>query len=113
MDELSNFEDSLKKLTEQVNNFSVDTQKHTTVFGGLSLYTKSPLVLLAIPVGIAILLALLKPGFVMYEVSIDGNLPEKKLCFKNLIISTIVITIIVAIAYFGYTYNIKSKTSSE
>ena len=61
MDELSNFEDSLKKLTEQVNNFSVDTQKHTTVFGGLSLYTKSPLVLLAIPVGILCYLLIILP----------------------------------------------------
>ncbi len=103
------FDATLKKLSDQVNQFAGTTIKNNTSDGGSGFLSKinvqSPLVYYcAIPLVIMIVLFFWKPGFVMEEVSIDGNLPEKKLNFKKLFVTSIISTVIIAIIIFIYHY---------
>jgi hypothetical protein len=111
----SEFDATLKKLSDQVSNFTSITvkSKPNPGSGFLSKFdVKSPLIYYcAVPIIIALVLFFWKPGFVMEEVSIDGNLPEKKLSFKKLLVGTVLITAIIAIVIFVYFY--RNKNSDE
>ena len=108
------FETTLKKLSDRVSQFrstTVKSRESILKFGFLSkVNIKSPLVYYgAVPLIVAILLFFWKPGFVMEEVSIDGNFSEKKLSFKKLLGSTILFTSIITIIIFIYFYREKQS----
>lgn len=108
------FDATLKKLSDQVSQFTsiTVTSKPSSGSGFLSkVNVKSPIVYYgAIPVIIAVVLFFWKPGFVMEEVSIDGNLPVKKLSFNKLLVGTAVITTIIAIVIYFYRGKISDDT---
>lgn len=107
------FDDTLKKLSEQVSQFTSSNMVKTSFdnSGMLSkINIKSPFVYyVGIPLLIAIILFFWKPKFVMEEVSINGNISHKKLNFKNLLITTVIITVIISIIIFVYFYQNNKK----
>ena len=69
---------------------------------------------MGIPLLIILVLYITKPNFIMEEVSIDGELPENRLSYKKLLLSTLVATVIIAIVIFIYFFkNPNSKSTSE
>jgi len=109
------FDATLQKLGEQVSHFT-NTTGSTKSSGGSSFLPKfnikSPMVYyVAIPIFVLILLFLWKPNFVTEEVSVEGNMPERKLSFKKLLVGTVIGTTVIAILMFVYFYKNKSFPS--
>ena len=102
------FDATLKKLSDQVSQFTstmIKSKPSSSSYFLSKVNVNSPLVYYgAVPIIIAVVLFFWKPGFVMEEVSIDGNLPEKKLSFKKLLVGTVIFTAVIAIAIFIYFY---------
>lgn len=105
MTETSSFDETLKKLSDQVSQFT--EQPVATKSSGISFSFNSPIMYLTIPIGVAILLFFWKPDFITEEVSEDGKFPTKKTSFKKVIIASLVITTILVVAYFAYNYKKK------
>jgi hypothetical protein len=117
--ETTDFNSTLKKLTEQVSNFATVTSKHkeTTMFNTNNFLHKfnfnSPVVFYgAIFSGILVILFLWKPKFITEEVSVDGNLPEQKINYQKMILSSMVLTALIAVIIFikSYRSDIKKDT---
>jgi hypothetical protein len=60
-----------------------------------------------IPIVIVSLLFLTTPSFVMEDVSIDGEIPIKKVSVKKILYYTILITFLAFILIFAFIYNKK------
>lgn len=110
MTETSSFDETLKKMSDQVSKFT--EQPVATKSSGILFDFNSPIMYLTIPVGVAILLFFWKPYFVTEEVSEDGKLPIKKATFKKVMIASLVITAILVVAYFAYNYNKKKPPTA-
>ena len=121
MSDDENLDNALDRLSKQVSKFSGTDSENTSNKKGLfSMFSKfsfnpenSFVYYGAIPVCIAVALAIWKPGFVMKEVSVDGNMPEQKLCFSRLIVATVIITTIIAILIFIRSYGKKPATKAQ
>jgi hypothetical protein len=107
------FDATLKKLSDQVSQFTSTTINKPTSSGGgflSNISIKSPLVYYGvIPIAVMIILFFWKPGFVMEEVSVEGSLPEKKLSFKKLIVGSVIITTVIAVIIFISYYHKVNK----
>lgn len=98
------FDKTLQKLSEQVNQFSGIKNNNTTLYASQT--TSLPLILgdkkyyyyLGVPIAFLVILYLCKPGFVMEEISVNGDIPTKKISIKKLFISSIVLSIILIVA---------------
>ena len=98
----------VSQLTTTTDSIKTDNSKSykSSLFNTLKL----PVVYYgAVPVCILILLLFLKPTFIMEDVSLDGNFPEKKLSYNKLFVSTIIATSIIAVIIFVYFYRTKSN----
>ena len=108
--EETEFDETLKKLGEQVSQFSTPANNLIPKSGMNFISTfniKSPIVYYgAIPIVIAVILCVMKPGFIMNDVDEDGN-TSKKFNYKRLMVSVISFTMIVAILIFIYFYKMK------
>lgn len=108
MDDTINYDETLKRLSDQVSQFSsttISSSSKTSIIPSI----KSPFVYYSIvPFVILILLWYLKPSVITDEVSIDGDFPTRILSYKKLFVSTIIITLIVFVAYFSYVYKYKN-----
>lgn len=107
----------IKMLNEKVSEITSTNLKS----GGLNKQSafltlnviKSPFVYYgSIPLVILLIFFFWKPGFIMQNVSIDGKLQEKRLNYKKLIIATIIVSSIIFITFFVYSYKNK-KTTKE
>lgn len=112
-----NFDETLRKLNEQVNQFSFSTSNNisvvsTTKFNFSAIANNKIVYYLSLPVGILILLLVLKPGFITEEVSHNGELPKKKISIKLLFLYDLIISVILLIIYFMYNYK-KNKVSTD
>ena len=106
---------TIQSLHEKVNQIRSKTttttmlpsdEKNTSVFSGFIL--KSDVIYYVIvPLIIFFILFFCKPSIIMEEVSIDGKFPEKKRSYKKLIISTLILTVIIVIGIFCYSYTSK------
>jgi hypothetical protein len=102
----SEFEETLQKLSDQVNKFTstttVSNYGNTSGRGFMSkINFNSPLVYyVSIPLGIMIVLFLWKPRFITDEVNGDGEIPKQKLVVKKLLIATVILTTVVCIIIF-------------
>lgn len=110
----TDFDKTLQKLSEQVSQFSgnKNTVLNTSQTTSLPSITgdKKYYYYLGIPVAFLILLYLWKPGFVMEEVSVNGEMPTKKISIKKLFISAIVLsTILIVSILFASVYKGKSS----
>jgi hypothetical protein len=111
---------TIKSLHEKVNQITttntissfVDAKNASNIsfFSG-SIFKPKVIYYVAVPLTILLVLFFWKPNFIMEDVSIDGKLPEKKLIYKKLFISTFIVTFIIAIGIFGYFY--KNKKDIE
>lgn len=113
--ENNEFDSALKKLSEQVSQFAktnVPTQSGGG--GGMSSFLpkiniKSPLIYYAIiPLAIVIVLFFWKPKFVTEEVSVEGELPTRKLSIKRLLLATVIMTVVIAVLIFACSYRKKN-----
>ena len=109
---------TIKSLHEKVNQITTTSTststivsadaKNTSVFSSSIL--KSRVIYYGIiPLTMFLLLLFWKPWFIMEDISIDGKLPEKKLSYKKLFIATFIVTFIIAIGIFSYSYKNKKK----
>ena len=114
----SEIDATIKSLHEKVNQITTTTSAFVvtrntsseSIFSGSIL--KSPIIYYgAVPLTILIILFFWKPSFIMENVSIDGKLPEKKLIYKKLFMSTLIVTIIIAAVFF--IYSCKNKKDVE
>lgn len=109
--ENSDFDDTLKKLSEKVSELTVNnTVKNKPKMESKFLSNvnvKSSLYYGCIPIIIMIIFLIWKPGFVMEEISIDGNLPEKRLSLKKVLFGVFIFTVIISVII--YVKNQKSK----
>lgn len=95
----TNFDTTLQKLSEQVHQFSNFGDQTKSQASWLPSVTgkKKYYYYLAVPIGFIILLYLCEPKFVVEEVSIDGDIPTKKISKKKLFLSSIVLSIILIV----------------
>ena len=111
----TDFETTLQKLSNQVNQFSGNKNNIVqdksqpisipSITGDKKYYYYA-----GIPIAFLIVLYLWKPSFVLEEVSIEGEMPVKKISFKKTLISSVVLsTIVIIIILFFSIY--KPKTS--
>lgn len=109
------FDSTLNKLIDQVSQFTTIDRKYKEGNNLLSkINFKSPILYYGvIPIGIFILLLLWKPNFITDEVSINGNIPERKLNFKKILIATVVLTSIICIIIFVNLSRFKCKESES
>lgn len=109
----SEIHSTIQSLHEKVNQITTKTtttlsseEKNTNIFSGFVL--KSEVIYyLIVPLTIFFILFFCKPSIIMEEVSIDGKIPEKKLSYKKLITSTLILTVIIVIGIFCYFYKNK------
>jgi len=100
----NNLEEKIKKLEEQVNNFSNNSEvskkiTNTPLF--LKLNTKYYVYCyVAVPIVIFIILFIWSPKIITRKISIDGEIPKKKLSFKKLLIATIISTLLILSPFF-------------
>jgi hypothetical protein len=105
------YNDTLLKLNKKVDQ--VTNSDNPVVLKSKSIFNlniNSPFLYFIIPISIMILLFLCKPNFVMFDV--DGKI-EKKVSLKKIFVSTVIISLIIAIIYFGYSYKQKQKSTKE
>lgn len=110
------FDSTLKKLIDQVSQFTKIDRKYKE--GGNNLLSKinvnSPILYYGvIPIGVFILLLCWKPNFITDEVSINGNIPERKLNFKKILIATVILTSIICIIIFANLSRFKYKETES
>ena len=107
---------TIKSLHEKVNQITTTSTstivsadaKNTSVFSS-SILKSRVIYYGVIPLTMFLLLLFWKPWFIMEDISIDGKLPEKKLSYKKLFIATFIVTFIIAIGIFSYSYKNKKK----
>ena len=107
----------IKMLNEKVSEITSTNLKNSGLNKQSSFLTlnviKSPFIYYGvIPLVILLIFFFLKPGFIMQNVTIDGKITEKRLNYKKLIIATIIVTSIIFISFFVYSYKNK-KTTKE
>lgn len=111
MDETVDIDTTLKRLNDQVDQITQSNNSTKLTNSKFMFNFKSPFMFyIAVPVIILIILVLSKPGFIMSEVIIDEKIPENIVNYKKLFISVIILSLIVGIAYFGYSYKKKRKS---
>jgi len=107
---ITEFDDTLKKLQRQVSQFAsgeaVEIQKNNSILSKIN-FKYNIVYYILVPI-IVIILYICKPCFIMTEITTtDVNLisiTEKKLSLKRLIISTIICTCIIFLIIFCAKY---------
>jgi len=93
---------TLSKLRVKVSQFS-GTGRERRSGGGFLEVTRKPIFLYAlIPLVATILLFIWKPGFITHEVTIDGELPERKVNPSRFLITVLIISIMLGLLLFTY-----------
>jgi len=107
------FENTLKKLSEQVKQMGYPTVPVSIEKSRIKLNFMSKtkinsyIIYGIIPLIILIILFFWSPKFIMKEISIEGKLPESRLSIKKLLIYTIVFSCLILISIFIYFYRKK------
>jgi len=111
----SNFKEKLKKLKDQVNKFSDSGN------GGISKKIMNIPILskinikssvygyISVPLLVFTILFFWSPAIITHEISVNGEIPKKKLSFKKLLTSTIFMTVIILSSFFFYLYRKKER----
>jgi hypothetical protein len=110
---------TIKSLHEKVNQITSTSTSESTIVSldakNTSFFPssilKSRIYYGVIPLTIFLLFLFWKPWFIMEDISIDGKLPEKKFSYKKLFIATFIVTFIIAMCIFAYSY--KNKKNIE
>lgn len=122
MSPTSNFDDTLEKLTTQVNQFNsnstidIDNSNNNSSNKSWSLpklnispsliYYAAPIIVLVI------ILVLWKPNFITEEVSTDGEMPKRKISLYKLTITVALVVIIALSAWWLFKYCLNKKNST-
>ena len=96
---MDDFDTTFRNLSEQVHQFSGNTNQtkpHTT-WSPFTSGKKKYYYYLAVPIVFIILLYLCEPKFVTEEVSVNGEIPTKKISIKKIFISSIVLSVILIV----------------
>jgi len=124
MSPTSNFDDTLQKLTTQVNQFNsssnstIDNSNNSNTNNSWSLpklnISSSLIYYIAPIIVLVIILVLWKPNFITEEVSTDGEMPKRKISLYKLTITVTLVVIIALSAWwlFKYCLNKKNTTTS-
>ena len=110
------FDNTLKQLSDKVDNLSYENDKQTTKssFFSFDINFKSPIFYYSIvPIILLILLIIFRPDFIKKEVKVNGNIYEKKVVYKKLFIAVIVLSVVVYFSIFIYNYTKKQKHLGE
>lgn len=99
-----NFDETLKKLGDQVSKFTGKSSGG----GGKSFGLKGKAMLyLAVPVGLFVVLCVLKPSFVTEDMTKEDGNVVKKLNLKKVLLATCFLIALVGIMYFAWKYHKK------
>lgn len=116
----NNFDDTLEKLTTQVNQFksnsTIDNSNNNNSNKSWSLpklNISSSLIYYTAPIIVLIIILVLwKPNFITEEVSTDGEMPKRKISLYKLIIAVVLVIMIALSAWWLFKYCLDKKNST-
>ena len=116
----NNFDDTLEKLTTQVNQFNsnstIDNSNNNNSNKSWSLpklNISSSLIYYTAPIIVLIIILVLwKPNFITEEVSTDGEMPKRKISLYKLIIAVVLVIMIALSAWWLFKYCLDKKNST-